>query len=507
MSNQRIGSWPQLLATLYVDIHPPLFVTFMYCWNGVFGDGEFALRTPALLSGLACIPLVWWTGRRLVGDTAAMWAALLLTLSAVHVWYSAEARLYAPMTTCAVLAFGTFDRLLEPGDGRRRGLWCLHLANVAVMLGLHYYLGVLVIALAVLAPVVARGFTRAARGIVLAHGIGILLLGAFVLAKHSVGQFETGQDYLRALDLGGLWDFAFGWCWTGDTLTPRGVPPGPVAHVTATVWRGLGVGLVIAGIVHVVRGRRRHPNGWLVLVGMLTLPCFLLGCAMLGYDDTYLERTLIPSLPFLLLLASAGLLPASRRLRNGLGGVTAAFFAAGLIVLYARIDTHWMVYKPSPDWRSAARWLGEQIDGGATGRPVFTSMPNPRSLSYYDPRIQDAKNLAPATSPDEIRASVAKRLGQTLGDFAAETFRAFDDHNTELLQRAALVVRRSQPDPSALELPPDRPDDVCYLVRNHWHPHVSVDGSVETLLEHPAVERIEAARFAGVSVYKIRLSP
>ena len=75
----------------------------------------------------------------------------------------------------------------------------------------------------------------------------------------------------------------------------------------------------------------------------------------------------------------------------------------------------------------------------------------------------------------------------------------------ELLRDAALVVRRSLADPNALELPDDRPDDVCYLVRDHWHPHVSVDGSVEALLAHPAVELLEQRRFAGVSVYKIRL--
>src|SRR5262245_63242492 len=97
MSKQWIGTWEQLLAALYVDIHPPLFLCFMHCWNGVFGDGELSLRLPPLLAGLACIPLLYWTGHRLVGQTAALWAVVLLTLSPVHIWYSAEARLYTPM--------------------------------------------------------------------------------------------------------------------------------------------------------------------------------------------------------------------------------------------------------------------------------------------------------------------------------------------------------------------------------------------------------------------------
>ena len=57
MSDQRIGTSAQLLATLYTDIHPPLFVLFMHYWNSLFGDGEVAMRIPAMISGLLCIPL------------------------------------------------------------------------------------------------------------------------------------------------------------------------------------------------------------------------------------------------------------------------------------------------------------------------------------------------------------------------------------------------------------------------------------------------------------------
>ena len=49
MSDQRIGTTAQWLATLYVDIHPPLFVSFMHFWNGWFGDEALTMRLPALL--------------------------------------------------------------------------------------------------------------------------------------------------------------------------------------------------------------------------------------------------------------------------------------------------------------------------------------------------------------------------------------------------------------------------------------------------------------------------
>ena len=144
MSDQRIGTTAQWLATLYVDIHPPLFVSWMHFWNGWFGDGAVTMRAPALLSGLLSVPLIWWVGSRLVGSRAACVAAALLALSPVHVWYCAEARLYAPMVLCTLAAFGCVDRLTDAAYPRRRVLFWLHALNVAVMLSLHYYLSVYV---------------------------------------------------------------------------------------------------------------------------------------------------------------------------------------------------------------------------------------------------------------------------------------------------------------------------------------------------------------------------
>ena len=59
MSDQRLGTAAQLLASLYAEIHPPLYLCFMHLWNGVFGDSEVAMRTPPLLAGLACICLLY----------------------------------------------------------------------------------------------------------------------------------------------------------------------------------------------------------------------------------------------------------------------------------------------------------------------------------------------------------------------------------------------------------------------------------------------------------------
>jgi 4-amino-4-deoxy-L-arabinose transferase-like glycosyltransferase len=503
MSDQRLGSWAQLLATLYVDIHPPLYVAFMHVWNGCFGDSEWSLRLPPLLCGIASIPLVYWTGHRLVGRTAALWAAALLTLSPVHVWYSTEARLYAPMLTSTLLAVGTCDRLLDPDHPRTHRLWWLHALNLAVLLTLHYYLAVYVTLLAAMAPLL-RGFSPAARRLTLWHGVGILLLGALVVAKRTLGEFETSQDYLRAMTFGELYAFVFDWCWTGHTLHAAQTAIDDAAQTAGEL---LGVVLVAAGLVGVWRARRGQPAGPLVPACLLAIPVFLLLAGAVGLDRTYTERSALPSLPFVLLLAGKGLSVLPLLFARWFGVATLALATAALVALYLHHADRWTVYKPNADWRAATAYLSAEIDRGGGGRPVFTPTPNPRPLSYYDPRIQDEKNLAPPADPARIGAAVRQRLGAWLGDYAEAVFRDFVAGNAARLRGAAMRVFRTAADPAALRLGDRMRDDVCYLVRDHWHPHVSVDATLEALLRHPRVEPLEQHSFTGITVHKVRIRP
>lgn len=503
MSDQRIGTWPQLLATLYVDIHPPAWITFMHFWNALFGDSELSMRMPALLSGLASVVLVYWTGHRLVGQNAALWASLLLALSPVHLWYSAEARLYAPMLACTLVAIGTFDRLLDPERPWRRGLWWLHLGNVAVMLLLHYYLALYVVMLAVMAPAL-RGLGARALRFTLWHGAALLLLAGFVAVKTGLGRFETSQDYLRAMTAVELYKFVFDWCWTGHTLLAVDTL---LDDLAAWLQEAIGIVLVTAGLVRIVRVRRENPHAMLVPCALLVIPVFLWCAAAAGFEHTYMERSALPALPFVFLLAGYGLCGLPPHPRRIVGGVVLVLCIASLIALHAFHEQHWTVYKPHPDWRAAAAYLGHEIDQGGAGRPVFTSTPNPRSLSYYDPRIQDEKNLTPPDTPEAIGSKVRARLGEAFGSWAERTFREFVEHNRRLLANAALRVHPSSGDPDRLRATAPMRDDVCYLVRDEWHPHPAIDHTIEDLLAHPRVEVLETRRFVAVTVHKVRLLP
>jgi hypothetical protein len=503
MSSQRIGTTAQWLATLYVDIHPPGFVTFMHFLGRWFGDGEVVLRLPALLAGLLAIPALHWAGKRWIGGRAATWAALWLALSPAHLWYSVEARLYTPMLLLAVVSLGTTDRLMAPYDGqRRRTLWTCHCLVVAAMLLLHYYLAVWVGMLALVGPWLAKSLRGAARRLLILHVVALLLLAAFLFGKRLLGTFETSQDYLRALDARELGLFVFDWCWTGHVLFFDGQPWRAIGWLAV----GLGVLLTSVGAVALLRSwRQRRPL--LVLVGLLTVPAFLMACALLGLDRTYMERSTIASLPFVLLLAATGLEALPHGVRRVVAAIVLATQLAAVLCLFLFHKTHWTVYKPNADWRGAAAWLGQQIDREGAARPLFTSTPNPRSLSYYDVRIQSDKNLRLPIEPEALGRKVTARLGGWCGELAAATMADFAAHNQALRANAKIVCYRSQSDPTALLAIARASDDVCYLLLDEWHPPRSEDNSIGELLDNPKVKVLDSFRSFGIQVHKVRMTP
>lgn len=86
------------------------------------GETEVALRLPALLFGVLSLWAVARLGRQLLDETTGLLAALLLCVSAHHVWFSQNARGYTGMLLFTVLASSEFLRLVEvPAPGAPAG--------------------------------------------------------------------------------------------------------------------------------------------------------------------------------------------------------------------------------------------------------------------------------------------------------------------------------------------------------------------------------------------------
>ncbi|GAB4542488.1 MAG: hypothetical protein Kow0063_34520 [Anaerolineae bacterium] len=85
------------------DIQPPLYYYLLWLWVRLAGTGEYALRFLSVCFGTLTIPLLWVTGRRLLGKRAAWLGAFILALSPLHVYYAQEARMYTLLTFLGLL--------------------------------------------------------------------------------------------------------------------------------------------------------------------------------------------------------------------------------------------------------------------------------------------------------------------------------------------------------------------------------------------------------------------
>ncbi len=96
-----------LSEAMSLEPTPPLYYLLIGCLIRLFGDGILVLRLPSALFGAAAIPIVFALGRAVFGRRTGWFAALVLAVHPLHVFYSREARVYTLLlclTMCALLA-------------------------------------------------------------------------------------------------------------------------------------------------------------------------------------------------------------------------------------------------------------------------------------------------------------------------------------------------------------------------------------------------------------------
>jgi 4-amino-4-deoxy-L-arabinose transferase-like glycosyltransferase len=108
-----------------------------------FGEAPWALRLPAALFGIATIPMLYVLGRVVTDRREAAAAALILTVSYHHIWFSQDARGYTALLFCVLLSTYALLRWLDTGQRRFLLLYAFstaigayaHLTTVLVALG------------------------------------------------------------------------------------------------------------------------------------------------------------------------------------------------------------------------------------------------------------------------------------------------------------------------------------------------------------------------------------
>ena len=317
------------------EITPPL--SFLLSWLTTQGPSDPTLvRVPALVAGIASIPLVYLVGLRTVGRGAALLAAALATFSPFMAYYAAEARGYGVLM--ALLLVSTLALLLAVEDGRRRW-WVLYAVAVAMAAYTHY---TAVFVLAAQLAWAARVHPHRRRPLLLATAGAVLLYLPWVPSLRGDLDSPTTAilDFLSPLTASSVratlaeWTVGFPVSVDRSQLpfvlsvsSRRDLPGGP-----AQVLLLLAAGVAAYGLWS-TRGRLRSwfagHGGHLGLVALLAVvtPLGALVQSLLG-DNVFRTRSLAASWPYLALTVAA-LLTVGRPV----GRAAAAALAVGAFAL------------------------------------------------------------------------------------------------------------------------------------------------------------------------------
>jgi uncharacterized membrane protein len=188
---------------------PPLDYIGVKAMTTLLGHGTAATRSWALLMGIAAVPLTYIVGRRVFDSRAVgLAAALFLTLSGFHIFYSQEARFYAIAVAVELLNLAAFTRAVSKPQAVN---WLVYGATCAVALYSYYFVaflfpleGLFVVGLAVWLAV-ARTYgprlieaLKLVAGCAAAQALALLLFTPWVL--FALNQ-QLGSDYPRLPDL------------------------------------------------------------------------------------------------------------------------------------------------------------------------------------------------------------------------------------------------------------------------------------------------------------------
>lgn len=102
-----------VLDNLAHDRHPPLYFVALRGWRSLAGDSPLALRYLSIAAGLLTVAVTYRIGADVFGRRAGLYAALLLAVLPIAVYYSQEVRHYGGFTLMVMLSWLCFLRYLR----------------------------------------------------------------------------------------------------------------------------------------------------------------------------------------------------------------------------------------------------------------------------------------------------------------------------------------------------------------------------------------------------------
>jgi len=403
------------------DVHPPLYTFIMRGWIELFGDSEISVRLTSLILGLLSIGLIFALTRNWFGRTAAILSAALVALSAVHIWYSQEVKNNILLLLLSLL---TIYALTRAWNDNRRGSWILFIAAAIASLSTNRF--ALWIVAAAFAWLWLQTFRKEGRprlrwALVCTGAVALGYLPLFLKMLSQMGNIT--REYLRAFTPGDVYTLLLVYLSHGNTL--RTISPyRPWSQLLEQPWTyflidGFFALLVGSGLFVLLQRLRLHSGrsslesrrtreiSELLLLWFL-LPLLSLLTASLIYPAIYVERSMIILLPPFFILMAVAVMSMKRRWARGV--LAASLLSLSLLSLFnlwvVKAD-EWTVYKPNPDWRSAAEYLVADTTKSKDPFFVVQSIPT-EALSYYYNRLSGSGSHSGRRGQKELPAGTMR---------------------------------------------------------------------------------------------------
>jgi hypothetical protein len=282
-----------------------------------------------------------------------------------------------------LLAARLADRLVDEPFDRRRAAALVAALLAAVFT--HYYAAVFLLPVLLLARAAKPPARRWLAGA--AVGTGVVLVAALA-AKSTFGRIGDPLYFLRPFTPFELWMLDFHWFLHGNalwTVSPYRAAPGFLAEHPGLLLAQLAAAALFGlGLAAALRSTRRTERP-AELAWIFVLPAAMLAVTAAGQERLYIERYALPALPFFVGTLAAGAAAIGRRPLRA----TAAFVLVGwtAVAWWSWLERRgeWTVYKPNPDFRSAAR---EIVDNAPEVRGRSAVLRPAVALDFYLQRFR-----------------------------------------------------------------------------------------------------------------------
>lgn len=305
----------------------------------LFGESAWSARLPATVLGVAGIPALYFMGRLVAPAREAWLAAVMLTISFHHVWFSQSARGYTGMILFSTLGTAFFLRAIVGERARDYALWVASMT--AAILFMQNAAFVLVAQVAAYTLLSLRGALSAKRFFRVAWWATSVVIAAIAAHSFVIPQMVA---FMRTVDRTGL-----GW-------SVKGMLP----VLTSGLIAGLGAAGLMLFMILLLTGFVSYAKQSPIFAGIAaTAPLANLAILALIRYGAY-PRFFLYVLPFALLIAVRGAfvlgdwLTARLSLRQRW---LPAFVILAVLIISSVVSLVPNYLYPKQDYRGALAWV------------------------------------------------------------------------------------------------------------------------------------------------------